>query len=321
MNHSLLVVVIASGIAYGTPLLFASLGELLAERSGVLNLGVEGMMLVGAVMGFWSVQRFHPTTAVALAAGILVAALAGALMASIHAFVTITLRASQIVSGLALTIFAGAVGLSSYLGNDLNLADQPAAHEFGHVFPGGMRSWPVVGPIVFGQNLLVYGSWALVVVIGWYLSRTRHGLNVRAVGEAPAAADAMGIDVTRYRYAHTLAGGALAGIGGATFTLAITPSWTSNVTGGAGWIAIALVIFAFWRPELCLVGAYFFGALQALAPELQARQISLGPTVLWTSALPYIATIVVLVIVSAGNARRRLGAPAALGRPYIREER
>jgi general nucleoside transport system permease protein len=321
MNHSLLVVVVASGVAYGTPLLFASLGELLAERSGVLNLGVEGMMLVGAVMGFWSVQRFHPTTAVALAAGILVAALAGVLMASIHAFVTITLRASQIVSGLALTIFAGAVGLSSYLGNDLNLADQPAAHEFGHVFPAGVRSWPVVGPIIFGQNLLVYGSWALVVAIAWYLNRTRFGLNLRAVGESPAAADAMGIDVARYRYAHVLAGGALAGVAGATFTLAITPSWTNNVTGGAGWIAIALVIFAFWRPELCLVGAYFFGALQALAPELQARQISLGPTVLWTNCLPYIATIVVLVIVSAGNARRRLGAPAALGRPYTREER
>ncbi len=321
MNHSLLVVVIASGIAYGTPLLFASLGELLTERSGVLNLGVEGMMLVGAVMGFWSVQRFHPTTAVALACGVVVAALAGALMASIHAFVTITLRASQIVSGLALTIFAGAVGLSSYLGNDLNLADQPAAHEFGHVFPASIRSWPIVGPIIFGQNLLVYGSWVLVVAIAWYLNRTRHGLNVRAVGESPAAADAMGIDVTRYRYAHTLAGGALAGIAGATFTLAITPSWTNNVTGGAGWIAIALVIFAFWRPELCLIGAYFFGALQALAPELQARQISLGPTVLWTSSLPYIATIVVLVIVSAGNAKRRLGAPAALGRPYTREER
>jgi simple sugar transport system permease protein len=321
MNHALLVVVLAQGIAYGTPLLFASLGELLAERSGVLNLGVEGMMLVGAVMGFWAVQRFHPTTAVALAGGVLIAAVAGALMASIHAFVTITLRASQIVSGLALTIFAGAVGLSSYLGNDLNLADQPAAHEFGHVFPAGMRSWPIVGPILLGQNLLVYLSWALVVAIAWYLNRTRHGLNVRAVGESPAAADAMGIDVARYRYAHVLVGGALAGIAGATFTLAITPSWTNNVTGGAGWIAIALVIFAFWRPELCLVGAYFFGALQALSPELQARQISLGPTVLWTSALPYIATIVVLVIVSAGNARRRLGAPAALGRPYTREER
>jgi simple sugar transport system permease protein len=321
VNHSLLVVVIASGVAYGTPLLYASLGELLAERSGVLNLGVEGMMLVGAVMGFWCVQRFDVGIGLSLAAGLVVAGIVGALMASIHAFLVITLRASQIVSGLALTIFAGSVGLSSYLGNDLNLADQPANHTFNPVFPSGMRSLPIVGPIIFGQNILVYISWALVVALIWYLNRTRLGLNVRAVGESPAAADAMGINVAGYRYAHTIAGGALAGIAGASFTLAITPQWVNGITGGAGWIAIALVIFAFWRPELCLVGAYFFGALQALAPELQARQINLGPTALWTNSLPYIATIVVLVAISVGNAGRRLGAPAALGQPYAREER
>src|SRR4029077_2371081 len=154
-----------------------------------------------------------------------------------------------------------------------------------------------------------------------YLWRTRPGLNLRAVGEAPGAADAMGIDVAAYRYAHTLAGGAFAGVAGATFTLSITPQWVNGITGGAGWIAIALVIFAFWRPELCLVGAYFFGALQALAPELQARQINLGPTALWTNSLPYIATIVVLVAISLGNTRRRLGGPRALGQPYAREER
>ncbi|MGH2936156.1 MAG: ABC transporter permease subunit, partial [Gaiellaceae bacterium] len=153
-----------------------------------------------------------------------------------------------------------------------------------------------------------------------YLTRTRAGLNVRAVGESPAAADAMGIRVVAYRYAHTLAGGAFAGVAGATVTLAITPQWVDGITGGAGWIAIALVIFAFWRPELCLVGAYFFGALQALAPQLQARNISLGPTVLWTNALPYVMTVLVLVVVSSGTARRRLGAPAALGVPYVREE-
>jgi simple sugar transport system permease protein len=321
VNHALLVVVIAQGVTYGTPLLYAALGELLAERSGVLNLGVEGMMLVGAVMGFWAVQRVHATTVLALGVAILVAALAGGLMASIHAFLVITLRASQIVSGLALTIFAGVAGLSSYLGNDLNLADQPAAHQFNPVFPASMRGWPIVGPIVFDQNVLVYASWALVLALIWYLNRTRLGLNVRAVGESPAAADAMGINVTTYRYAHTIAGGAFAGIAGATFTLAIDPGWTAGITGGAGWIAIALVIFSFWRPELCLVGAYFFGALQALAPELQARQISLGPTTLWTNSLPYLATIAALVLISAGNRRRRLGAPAALGVPYTREER
>ncbi len=320
MNNTLLVTLIASGVAYGTPLLFASLGELLAERSGVLNLGVEGMMLVGAVMGFWTEQRVHAGPVVSLIVAVFVAAFSAACMAAIHAFLVITLRASQIVSGLALTIFAGAAGLSSYLGNDLNLADVPASHTFHAVFPSGMQNWPIVGPLVFGQTPLVYASWVCVAAIAYYLTRTRPGLNVRAVGESPAAADAMGISVTRYRYAHTIAGGAFAGVAGATFTLAITPQWVSGITGGAGWIAIALVIFAFWRPELCLVGAYFFGALQALAPELQARNISLGPTELWTNAMPYAATIVVLVLVSWRGARRRLGAPAALGVAYVREE-
>jgi simple sugar transport system permease protein len=320
VNNTLLVTLIASGVAYGTPLLFASLGELLAERSGVLNLGVEGMMLVGAVMGFWTEQRVHAGPVVSLIVAVFVAAFSAACMAAIHAFLVITLRASQIVSGLALTIFAGAAGLSSYLGNDLNLADVPASHTFHAVFPSGMQNWPIVGPLVFGQTPLVYVSWVCVAAIAYYLTRTRPGLNVRAVGESPAAADAMGISVTRYRYAHTIAGGAFAGVAGATFTLAITPQWVSGITGGAGWIAIALVIFAFWRPELCLVGAYFFGALQALAPELQARNISLGPTELWTNAMPYAATIVVLVLVSWRGARRRLGAPAALGVAYVREE-
>jgi simple sugar transport system permease protein len=321
VNSSLLVVVLASGVAYGTPLLYAALGELLAERTGVLNLGVEGMMLVGAVMGFWAVQRLHVGTGPALAAAVGVAALAGAAMALIHAFLVITLRASQIVSGLALTIFAGAAGLSSYLGNDLDLSTDPARHQFHAIFPASMQDLPVVGPIVFGQNVLVYASWLCVIAVSLYLTRTRLGLNARAVGESPATADAMGIDVVRYRYAHTLAGGALAGVAGATFTLAITPQWVSGITGGAGWIAIALVIFAFWRPELCLVGAYCFGALQALSPQLQAREIHLGPTVLWTNSLPYVMTVLVLVLASASGARRRLGAPASLGLPFVREER
>jgi simple sugar transport system permease protein len=319
VNNSLVVALIASGVAYGTPLLYGALGELLAERSGVLNLGVEGMMLVGAVMGFWTVERVHAGTAATLVLAVLVAAFSGAVMASIHAFLVITLRASQIVSGLALTIFAGAVGLSSYLGNDLNLADLPAAHTFHAVFPSSMQHWRIVGPIVFSQNPLVYFSWLCVIGVAFYLSHTRPGLSVRAVGESPGAADAMGIDVVKYRYVHTIVGGAFAGIAGSTFTLAITPQWVNGITGGAGWIAIALVIFAFWRPELCLIGAYFFGALQALAPELQARNISLGPTELWTNSIPYVATVVVLVLVSWRGAARRLGAPAALGLPYVRE--
>jgi general nucleoside transport system permease protein len=319
VNNSLLVVVIATGIAYGTPLLYAALGELLAERSGVLNLGVEGMMLVGAVMGFWAVQRIHATTTVALLGALGIAALAGAAMAAIHAFLVITLRANQIVSGLALTIFAGVAGLSSYLGNDLDLAKAPARHQLQEIFPKSLQDIPVIGPIFFGQSALVYASWGCVVLVGLYLTRTRLGLNVRAVGESPAAADAMGVNVARYRYAHTLVGGAFAGVGGATYSLSITPSWIAGLTQGAGWIAIALVIFAFWRPTLCLVGAYFFGSFTALPFALQGHGVTIAPELF--QSLPYVATIVALVLVSSRAARLRFGAPAALGLPYVREER
>jgi general nucleoside transport system permease protein len=319
VNNSLLVVVIASGITYGTPLLYAALGELLAERSGVLNLGVEGMMLVGAVMGFWAVQTIDATTSISLLGALGVAALAGAAMAAIHAFLVITLRANQIVSGLALTIFAGVAGLSSYLGNDLNLGKDPAHHQFQEIFPKSLQDLPVVGPILFGQSALVYASWGCVVLVALYLTRTRPGLNLRAVGESPAAADAMGVSVARYRYAHTLVGGAFAGIGGATYSLSITPNWSAGLTQGAGWIAIALVIFAFWRPTLCLVGAYFFGAFTALPFALQGHGVTVAPELF--QSLPYLATIVALVFVSSRAARLRFGAPAALGLPYVREER
>jgi general nucleoside transport system permease protein len=321
VNDNFVVVIVAAAVLYGTPLLFAALGELLAERSGVLNLGVEGMMLVGAVMGFWAVQHFDAAEGVSLAAALAVAALAGAATALIHAFLVITLRANQIVSGLALTIFAGAAGLSSYLGNDLDLSGSPADHAFSGLDIAGLGDLPVVGPLLFDQSALVYLSWLLVVVIGVYLARTRPGLNLRAVGESPAAADAVGIDVTAYRYVHTLVGGALAGIGGACFSLQITPQWVGGLTGGAGWIAVALVIFAFWRPDLCLVGAYLFGAFSALPSTLQARGwLTDIPSEIFSS-LPYVMTVLVLVAVSSGAARRRLGAPAALGVPYVREER
>jgi simple sugar transport system permease protein len=272
------------------------------------------MMLVGAVMGFWAVQRVGN-----LAVAVLVAAVAGAAMAAIHAFLVVTLRANQIVSGLALTIFAGAAGLSSYLGNDLNLADEPAREAFGAIFPHGWQTVPIAGPILFQNSWLVIGSWVCVVLVGLYLTRTRPGLNVRSVGESPAAADAMGISVAGYRYAHTIVGGAFAGVGGACFSLSITPQWVDGLTEGAGWIAIALVIFAFWRPALCLVGAYFFGAFSDLPSVLQARGVTIAPE--FFQALPYVMTVVVLVLVSGAGARRRLGAPGALGRPYVREER
>jgi simple sugar transport system permease protein len=319
INDNVLVVIAAYAISYGTPLLFAALGELLAERSGVLNLGVEGMMLIGAVSGFWAVQTVGGPGWLSLLGAVLVAAVAGAATSMIHAFLTISLRASQIVSGLALTIFAGASGLSSYIGHVANLGGKPARYEFDAINVFGQQGAPVIGPILLHQNALTYFSWALVVLILFYLYRTRPGLHLRAVGESPATADAMGVNVAAYRYIHVVLGGALAGIGGAFFSLAITPGWIDGMTSGAGWIAIALVIFAFWRPELALVGAYLFGAFSSLGFTLQARQVHLPQEVF--SSLPYLMTIVVLVLVSTGWARRRLGAPAALGVPYVREER
>jgi simple sugar transport system permease protein len=237
----------------------------------------------------------------------------------VHAVLVVGLRANQIVSGLALTIFAGTTGLSSYIGNVGKLGGQPAHHEFNALNVLGLANVPVAGPILFHQNALVYASWALVLIAMAYLHRTRTGLHLRAVGESPQTADVMGVDVARYRYAHTLLGGLLAGIGGAYFSLAITPNWIDGMTSGAGWIAIALVIFAFWRPEMTLAGAYLFGLFSSLGFVLQARQVHLPPEVF--ASLPYLMTVVVLVAVSTGWARQRLGAPAALGTPYVREER
>ena len=223
VNNSIGVFVLASAVAYGTPLLFAALGELLAERSGVLNLGVEGMMLIGAVAGL-----LGGAAAAGLGAGCARAArsssrrVAGALMALIHAFLVITLRSNQIVSGLALTIFGLRPLVVPRQRPRARRTRRPSTLH-ARSCRSGMRDAPVVGPILFDQNALVYVSWVCVIVCAWYLARTRPGLNVRAVGESPAAADAMGINVTGYRYAHTLVGGAFAGVGGATFSLAITP--------------------------------------------------------------------------------------------------
>jgi simple sugar transport system permease protein len=318
MNHGLAVEILMSGILYGTPLLIAALGELLAERSGVLNLGVEGMMLIGAVTAFWADQRIGGPGWLALTIALVVAAAAGALMALIHAFMAVTLRANQIVSGLALTIFGGSLGLSTYLGQVGHLSGSAGRHSLGLINVFGLDNLPLAGPLIFHQNLLTYGSWLLVVLVSLYLSRTRLGLHVRSVGEDPGAADAMGINVTRYRYGHTVAGGAFAGVGGACFTLAISPNWTDGMTSGAGWIAIALVIFAFWRPGLILVGAYLFGVITSLGFNLQARGVHL-PSELF-SALPYLMTIVVLAVLSTAWAKNRVGAPAALGEGYSRED-
>ena len=318
MNTDLIVAIVVSAIAYGTPLVLAGLGELLTERSGVLNLGVEGMMLMGAVTGFFVSQQLGGPGWAVLIVAMIVAAGAGGLMALIHAFLSITVRVNQIVSGLALTIFAGAAGLSSYVGQVWGIGGQHGLHQLNRVDLLGLGELPVVGPILFDQDPFVYLSWGLVVLVAWYLYRTRFGLYLRAVGESPRSADAMGINVTRYRYVHTVVGGALAGLGGAYFTLAIAPIWTDGLTAGAGWIAIALVIFAFWRPDVLLIGAYLFGALSSLGFTLQAHGVQMPSE--FFSSLPYLMTVVVLAGASTTLARRRIGTPASLGVPYAREE-
>ncbi|MDE0169868.1 MAG: ABC transporter permease [bacterium] len=317
MNENIAVVILASAVFYGTPLLYAALGEVLTERSGVLNLGLEGMMLMGAVMGFWTVQYVGGPGWLVLCGAVLVAAAAGAATALIHAVLVISLRANQIVSGIALTIFAGVIGLSSYIGTRGGVGGAPLAHHFRPLNLFGLKDFPILGPILFDQHALVYLSWLLVLATTWYIYRTSLGLRLRSVGDAPETADAAGINVTKYRYLHTIAGGAFAGIGGSVFSLAIALNWLDGMTAGAGWIAIALVIFGFWRPIPVMVGAYFFGGLSGLAFVLQTRQVRLPPEMF--ASLPYLMTIVVLAVVSSGWARRRSTAPAALGTPYLRE--
>ena len=319
INANLGISIVTTAILYGTPLVFAGIGELLAERSGVLNLGVEGMMLMGGVTAFLTSQRLNGPSALVLFVAVVGAAVAASVMALIHAFVTITLRANQIVSGLTLTIFAGIIGLSSYIGESNHLGAKAGKHQFGDLNIFGLKNLPVIGPILFQESAMVYLSWLVVIGSVLYLYRTRVGLHLRSVGESPRSADAMGIDVTRYRYVHTLLGGALAGIGGSMFTLQIATNWIDGLTAGAGWIAIALVIYSFWRPELLIVGAYLFGAFTSIGFDLQARGITAIPSEFW-SALPYLMTIAALVLVSVGSIRRRLGTPAGLGIPYMREE-
>lgn len=319
MNSNLFIVIAASAIFYGTPLVYAALGELLTERSGVLNLGVEGMMLLGAVAACWGSQHIGGPAWIAILGAIGLALAAGGAAGALHGVLCITLRTNQTVAGLALTIFAGGVGLSSYLANTWKLAQAPVDHPVRRLDLFGLGDTPVIGPVLFDQNALTYASWVLAAAIGFYLFRTRPGMQLRAVGESPETADAIGVSVTRYRYGHTIAGGMLAGAGGAFYSLSIVPIWVDGMTKGAGWIAIALVIFGFWRPGLTLAGAYAFGALQSLGVTLKARGVSVSGDLL--DALPFVATIVVLVLISTRWSSRRIGAPASLGVPYEREAR
>jgi general nucleoside transport system permease protein len=307
---------LAAGVARGTPLFFASLGELLAERSGVLNLGVEGMMLLGAVV---SVGAADVSGSAAL--GLVAAMAAAALLSLVHAVVTVGLGCDQVVSGLGLGFFGS--GLASVLGP--GLVGKGGVPRLPTLELAGLSSLPVVGPTLFSQNVIVYLGFALIVLGWFYLYRTRLGLQLRAVGESPAAADAQGIRVAVVRTVHVGVGGALAGLAGASLSLAITPGWVDGMTAGQGWIAVGLVIFAGWDPARAAVGSYLFGAIRRLPLDLQGveslplfRNPNLG---YFLDMLPYLFTIAVLVVVGRARLRHRLGAPAALGLPFIRGER
>jgi ABC-type uncharacterized transport system permease subunit len=317
------VIILQAGIASGTVLLFATIGEIFAERSGVLNLGVEGMMLIGAMSAFSvTIATGNPWL------GVLVAMFFAGLISQVHAFITITLHADQVVSGLALT-FLG-TGISLVLGEGLSKAGTVS------LLPNFsiplLSIIPLLGPIFFAnQSIMVYIGYMMIPLSWYYINRTRPGLHLRAVGEYPSAADALGINVFRMRYAYVFVGGVLAGLAGATISLAVAPGWFSELTtAGQGWIAIGLVIFAQWDPVRAAVGSYAFGALRRLILDIQ------GPLTLFgfnnpfyynpywgffLQMLPYAFTVIVLVIGSREAIRKRLGSPAALGNPYIRGER
>lgn len=318
-----ITLILAAGVASGTILLFAALGEIFAERAGVLNLGVEGMMLIGAVAGFSvTVSTGNPWV------GLVVAMLAGGLLSLVHAVVTIHLRADQVISGLALT-FLG-TGLARVLGDGLSSAG-PVATIPRLTIPV-LVDIPFLGPILFReQSVLTYVGLVLVPLAWYWIERTRPGLHLRAVGERPAAADAQGVDVIRLRYAYVLVGGLLAGLAGATITLAISPGWFGDQTvGGRGWIAVGLVIFAQWSPIRVAVGAYLFGAIFRFILDIQGVPSILGAAnpfqagrsaTFFLEMLPYLFVILVVVLGSREALRRRVGAPAALGIPYVRGER
>jgi ABC-type uncharacterized transport system permease subunit len=299
---------LTAAVAAGTPLLFAAVGEVVAERAGVINLGLEGMMLLGAVLGFLAMNE----TGSALT-GVAAALAAGAAAASLHAFFSVTLRANQIISGLGLTI-AG-TGLAAILGR--SVVGVPARDSFEDVSLPLLGSIPGIGEILFRHHALVYAGFLLAPAVWVVLRHTRLGLHLRAVGENPAAADAMGVSVAAYRYGAVLFGGALAGLAGASLSLAEAPGWSEGMTAGRGWIALALVIFATWDPVRALIGAYFFGALDVLGFRAQIIGVDIPSTVL--GMIPYVATILVLIAVTVLGARKRLGAPDALGVPYVRE--
>ncbi len=317
MDTALFASILTIAIAAGTSLVFATVGEIITERAGILNLGVEGMMIMGAVTAF--AAAYHTGS---VWAGVLTAVAVGGVLSLIHAFLTITLRADQVVSGLALTLFGS--GLASFLGQRLGPEGKPlvglVGPRFNEVAIPGLSSIPVIGQAMFNQDVLVYLMYIFVPLAWFFMYKTRPGLHLRAVGESPQTADALGVHVAGLRYLYTFVGGMLVGLGGAHLSLAYTPGWTENLTGGRGWIAIALVIFATWDPLRAVLGALLFGGVNAIQFRLQAAGTTIPAAFL--NMLPYLFTIIVLVFITMWEGfRKRVGAPAALGLPYMREER
>ncbi len=304
MNIETLSSLLSDTLRAATPLVLAALGELIAEKAGVLNLGVEGMMLVGAVSGFIAASVTGN-----IFFGLIIAIVAGIAIALIHAVLTISLAANQVATGLALTIFGS--GLSAFIGTGYVGKTITGLQPIGIPI---LKSIPLIGTALFNQDILVYGSVALVILVWWFLRQTRAGLVLRSIGESPDSADALGLPVTQMRYLAVLFGGALAGLAGAYLSLAYTPLWAENMSSGRGWIAIALVVFATWKPERILLGAYLFGGVSAISLVLQTIGVNISPYLL--SSLPYLATILVLVLISKDATRIQLGAPASLGQPF-----
>ncbi|MEO5697690.1 MAG: ABC transporter permease [Burkholderiaceae bacterium] len=288
----------------GTPLIFAALGELVAEKSGVLNLGVEGMMLVGAITAFITASASG-----SLWLGVGAGCLAGIAMALLFAFATLTLQANQVAAGLALAILGA--GASAFIGKShIGVALKLEA-------PGDLwlqSGLPLLGALLNTIHPLVMLSWLLVAAVAWFLYRSRPGLVLRAVGESPESAHAIGYPVIRIRYFATLFGGATAGISGAYLSLVYAPLWLEGMTAGRGWIALALVVFATWRPERVLFGAYLFGGLTIAQFFAQGAGVGFASQAM--SMLPYVATIVVLVLISRSRTMVRLNAPVSLGRAF-----
>jgi simple sugar transport system permease protein len=302
VNESLIILIIATTVSTAIPLLLAATGETVIELSGVVNLSVEGMMLVAALTSFWCSTSFDNAWY-----GVFAAAMVTAGIGLVFAGLTVSLGCDQIVAGLALNIVAA--GLTSYLGRTL-IGVPPLAILQPVPIPV-LAELPVLGPILFRQAILAYATLLFIPLVTFLLFRTNWGLNLRAVGESPDTADAAGISVLRYRYAATIVGAAIIGLAGAYLSTSIAPAWTDNLTGGRGWIAIALVIFGGWRPLTVLVGSLLFGLIEALAYHSQALNLPISTYFL--QATPYLFTMVALALGAHYATRRRLGAPAALG--------